>query len=496
MVLSLYVLIVGLAAASSDSPQSQDHAALVQEASLAVDRAAAHAALDPLRPIYHVTAAARFINDPNGPVFFNGEYHVFFQHLPYWSESREWTRPMWGHAVSADLVHWRHMPIALAPEPGTYDADGIASGCCVINGDTPTIIYTGVGSGRQAQCLATSKDNLRTWQKCAANPVVPERPLLEGLGDGFRDPCAWREGNEWRMLVGSALKERGGTVLLYQSNDLRQWEFLGPLCTGMGERCIQWECPTFFPLGGRHVLIVSPLYRDAPGLRGMVEYSVGSYHDNRFDPGPWRPVDLGGPAVYYAPNSFSDAQGRRILWSWIMADRPPSAGWSHCLSLPRVLTLAEDETLRYEPAPELATLRGNARVHEELALQSGGEVALETNLGLHVEIEAQIELRDATRVELRFGGAGDRGVIAYDTTGKFTFGDKQAEFRLEPGENVLHLRVFIDGCIGEVYLNGRACFSNLLPFAGDTTGVSIRAVRGTAFARRIGLWEMSSIWGR
>jgi beta-fructofuranosidase len=474
------------------------HAAALADANAAVERAASLAVGDPLRPIYHVTSAGSFINDPNGPVYFKGEYHVFFQHLPYWSENPERSLPMWGHAVSPDLIHWTHLPIALAPVPNTYDEAGIASGCCVINNGEPTIIYTGVGKGLQTQCLAVSGDNMRTWSKDSANPVIPYRPALEGLGDGFRDPCAWREGDEWRLLAGSGFENRGGTVLLYRSMDLRHWEFLGPMCEGMGPNCFQWECPTFFPLGDRSVLIVSPLYHDAPGLRGMVEYAVGTYKDNHFEPDCWRPVDLGGPTVYYAPNSFEDSRGRRILWGWVMAGRPETMGWSHCLSLPRIVTLGEDGALRYEPASELTALRENERSRKEQILNADNEIILEPALGLHGEIDAEIELGAATRVELRAGRALDgktTAIVAYDdVAAKLFFADKQADFKLAPGETSLRLRLFLDGCVGEAYVNNRACFTNIVSVDESATGVSILASGGAAKIKNISFWGMKSIW--
>jgi beta-fructofuranosidase len=497
-------LCVVLFAAVIASPETKEttneaaHAVALADANAAIERATPQAARDPLRPIYHVMAAARFINDPNGPVYFNSEYHVFFQHLPYWSERPDFGRPVWGHAVSTDLVHWRHLPIALAPTPDSYDAEAIASGCCVVDRGTPTIVYTGVGNGKQTQCLATSTDNLCTWHKDPANPVIPERPALEGLEDGFRDPCAWREGDEWRLLAGSGFKGRGGTVLLYRSTDLHHWDFLGPLCTGMGERCFQWECPAFFPLGGKHVLIVSPLYHDAPGLRGMVEYAVGNYRDNHFEPGQWRPVDLGGPTVFYAPNTFEDPHGRRILWGWIMADRPAESGWSHCLTLPRVLSLTSDGQLGIAPAPELTALRQNEHVRSAMALEPGQEQVLEPAFGLHGEIAAEIDLQEATRVELRLGRSADGAryvAVAYDASaGRLSFGDKQADFRLTPGEKALNLRLFVDGCIGEAYVNGRACFSNLLPIDPASTGISLIAQGGTARAARVAYWELKRTW--
>jgi beta-fructofuranosidase len=182
------------------------HISALADANACVERTNRIAELDSLRLIYHVTASSRFINDPNGPVYFAGEYHIFFQHLPYWGESIH-NRPVWGHASSKDMVHWRHLPIALAPVPGSYHAEAIASGCCVIHEGIPTIVYTGVDP--QTQCLAVSRDSLQTWTKASDNPVIAAPPPLEGLRDGFRDPYVWREGDKWRLIAGSAFQKKG-----------------------------------------------------------------------------------------------------------------------------------------------------------------------------------------------------------------------------------------------------------------------------------------------
>jgi len=487
---------IGLSGFGQNVEKSQNlHLLELAKANKAVESMVSIAERDSLRPFYHVTAAARFINDPNGPVYFKGEYHIFFQQLPFWGDSIN-NRPVWGHAVSPDLIHWRHLPIALAPTPGTYDAEAIASGCCIIDKGIPTIIYTGVAP--QTQCLAMSNDNLRTWKKDPANPVIPAPPALEGLGDGFRDPFAWREGDNWRLVVGSAFKGIGGTVLLYQSKDLHKWEFLGPLCTGMGERCIQWECPNFFPLGGKHVLIVSPLYKDIPGLRGLVEYAVGTYKNNRFEPKRWQSIDLGGPTVYYAPNSFEDPKGRRILWGWIMANRPPQAGWCNSLSLPRVVTLASDETLRYKPLPELAVLRYDLHSHNNLIVDQDRESIVETEFGNHYEIMVEVEMGKNSQFELRIGRSKDGQhfiPVAYNNmTKRLKFADKETDFQLNPGETKLSIRLFVDGNIGEAYINERACFSNVLSINTVSTGVSVITKGDKVRIKKFFLWKMNSIW--
>jgi len=177
------------------------------QADACVEEAAGACAADPRRPIFHVMPKGRFMNDPNGPVYFNGEYHVFYQHLPFFGDERHDGRPYWGHAVSPDLVHWEQLPIALAPGPEPYDSGACASGGCVVRDGVPTIVYTGF-AGKQVQCLAMSDDNGRTWRKYEGNPVVAAPPDIENLADGFRDPVVWQEDDEWRMLVGSAIQAK------------------------------------------------------------------------------------------------------------------------------------------------------------------------------------------------------------------------------------------------------------------------------------------------
>lgn len=494
---SVTFLLLGAAFVCSAQTAYELHLSELSAANASVERTNPVAEQDSLRPVYHVTSSSRFINDPNGPVYFAGEYHIFFQHLPFWGDSIH-NKPVWGHAASRDMVHWYHLPIALAPTPGTYDSEAIASGSCVIHNGLPTIIYTGVEP--QSQCLAVSHDSLRSWTKDPSNPVLPAPPSLEGLRDGFRDPFVWHEGDKWRMLVGSAFQNTGGTVLLYESADLRKWDFLGPLCTGMGELCIQWECPAFFKLGDKHVLIVSPLYSNQPGLRAMVKYSTGNYSNNRFTPGVWKPVDLGGPTVYYAPNSFMDPAGRRILWGWIMADRPPQAGWWGCLSIPRVITPGENGDLRYEPIPELNRLRYDGQEKKDFTIGREQEMILQPAFGLHYEMLMEAEADQLTQIEVRIGRSADGSKaikLAYDAEkGRLIFGDKEAVFKLKSDEKTLIIHLFIDGNVGEAYINGRACFTNVLPFSRNSTGISIFTSGVHARIRSLSLWKLNSIWAK
>ena len=312
---------------------------IVSLATAAVKAARQSVSKDPLRPGYHFMAPAHWMNDPIGPIYYKNAYHLFYQHNPFESE---WGKMSWGHARSADLVHWEHLPIALTPTPDGVDKDGVFSGSTVINDGVPTIIYTGVWP--EVQCIAHSHDNMLSWQKYEDNPVI-SKPPLKNL-TAFRDPFVWQEGSDWFMLVGAGIKNTGGTVLLYQSKDLYDWRYLHRLCDGPGKI---WECPNFFSLGQKHMLIVS--------TEDTVQYALGDYIDHIFYPEKWNKMDLGGVKGFYAPNTLLDPNGRRIMWGWIQGGGSPGFPWQGMLTIPRELSLGTDGVLEQRPVKELQALR-------------------------------------------------------------------------------------------------------------------------------------------
>ena len=331
---------------------------------------------DPLRPRYHLMPVRGWMNDPCAPLFFKGTYHLFFQYNP---GASVWGDMHWAHAVSRDMVHWEHRPVALAPTPGGADAKGVFTGSVVLDKGLPTLLFTGIvesapeeatewGSHppiKETQNLATPVDDtLDRWTKLP-QPVIAAPPAGMKV-TGFRDPTPWREADAWYLLLASGQKGVGGNVLLYKSPDLRHWEFQHIFAEGKptggnandtvdsGET---WECPDFFPLGDRHVLIHSV---------GSSEGRQTLWQSGRLDKTTmrWTAEQEGvlnqGP--YYAPKTQLDAAGNRILWGWIPEERPEveyaRAGWAGCMSLPRVLTL-EAGQVRFRPAGELVSLRGD-----------------------------------------------------------------------------------------------------------------------------------------
>jgi beta-fructofuranosidase len=363
-----FLKMLGVSGAMASVPSSFGSLASLPD--LPVVATQAEMAADPLRPQFHLLPERNWMNDPNGPIFWKGMYHMFFQYNP---NAAVWGDMHWAHAVSPDMVHWKHMPMALAPTPGGYDADGCFSGSAVVFEGTPTIIYTGVKSVKAAeatlrdgthnfletQMLATSSDpDLRVWDKLAV-PVLtpPQDPKITG----FRDPFLWNSSDEWYMGVGSGQKGEGGRVLLYRSADLRKWEYLHPLAAGKKNNKLtkdpvdsgeMWECPDFFALGDKFVLLYSTEHK-VYWETGELDPKELVFHSQK--------RGLQDHGTFYAPKSQLDDKARRVLWGWIPETRPEMrfrpAGWAGCMSLPRELTLDSAGNLVMKVLPEIDELR-------------------------------------------------------------------------------------------------------------------------------------------
>jgi beta-fructofuranosidase len=435
----------------------------------------ARLAADPLRPQFHLLPARNWMNDPNGPIFWNGSYHMFFQYNP---NAAVWGDMHWAHAVSPDMLHWKHLPIALAPTPGGYDQDGCFTGSAVVFKGTPTLLYTAVKSSSaneatlrdgthnflETQCLATSNDpQLLTWNKLPAPVLLPPKdPKLTG----FRDPFLWNDSANWYMGVGSGQRGDGGCVLLYRSTDLRHWEYLRPFASGkwngkktpdLVDTGEMWECPDFFQLGSKYALLYST-ERKVYWQIGELDRKEMIFHaqKNGF-------LDHG---AYYAPKTQLDAKGRRILWGWIPETRPEAefsaAGWAGCMSLPRVLSLDATNGLAMRVVDEIDQLRA-----EKLTLPGP-----ETSAPPHREALRKITLKNASSEFLfRFrsklfhldltDGKASLLAVSYDparTGQELQMGTHSANLpRAASGEHEIHL--FLDGSVVECIADNRAALT-------------------------------------
>jgi fructan beta-fructosidase len=427
-----------------------------------------------LRPRIHFTPPRNFMNDPNGLVFYEGEYHLFYQHNPF---GQRWGHMSWGHAVSTDLFHWQHLPVALAEENGVMIFSGSAvvdrnnsSGLCRPDGADRSClvaIYTGHGLGKQTQNLAYSNDRGRTWTKFAGNPV-----LDLGLKE-FRDPKVFWHQPTARWIMVTVLADQH-KVRLFGSRDLVHWDTLsdfGPAGATGGA----WECPDLLPLpvkGAspadlRWVLVVNINPGGVAGGSGT-QYFVGSFDGRRFvnqNPAAetlW--ADYGKD--FYASQSFSDvpAGAHRRIWmgwisNWLYANDEPTVLWRGAQSVPRTLALArfaEGFRLVQAPVAELDALR----TAEPVPVGPG------TRLPATADIEVLLSRGDGTEHGLRlFNDRGEEVIVGATSSPAEVFVDRRrsrlAGFHPEyPGrhagparwhEGRIELRVLFDRSVVEVF---------------------------------------------
>ncbi len=447
-------------------------------ASLSDPVSSAQLASDPLRPQYHLLPCANWMNDPNGPIYWNGNYHMFYQYNPdgaYWGDMH------WGHAISPDMVHWRHLPIALAPTPGGPDSAGCFTGTAAVQNGRVMMMYTGVRAVsvndatvkdgdpplRESQCLAVSADpDLKTWTKLPQPVIADPPPGLEV--NGFRDPSPWRQGEGWYTVLATGIANQGGAVLLYRSKDLRAWEYMHILVhrdrTGLAgldpfDPWEVWECPEFFSLGDRHVLIFS--------TAGKTYWQSGKLDEQEmtFHPEQAGIVDYGS---YYAAKTQLDKAGNRILWGWITESRPlaeyKAAGWAGMMSLPRVLALDRDGRLTFR----VATAVNRLRAREQALNTSAPESDVRDQLASFRVEDCCGEIlctakRSSQPFALAISGSDESApwlTIAYDPNHRDqVFIDSRPIPHSLPAAANLELHLYADGSVIELLVSGQIAFT-------------------------------------
>jgi beta-fructofuranosidase len=469
---------------------------------------------DPHRPGYHFTAPSNWLNDPNGLIQWQGTYHLFYQHNP---NAANWGDIHWGHAASTDLLRWQHLPVALAPAPGTLDQSGVWSGCAVDWDGVPAVLYTARDGERESVFLATSQDSLRTWEKHPANPVISGPP--PGLKThGFRDPYVWREGGQWKMVIGSGVVGQGGLIFLYASQNLTDWKYLGVLVEDTPSLAApyptggMWECPNFFPLGQQQVLLIASMETEPPASLYTL-YFTGAYHDNRFTPQYIAKLD-GGDLSCYAPQAFRDEQGRTILFGWARElrgqDAQVAAGWAGVMTLPRLLGIEPSGRLTIQPVPEVESLRAAETVWQNVRIAPDEQIVpLEGLSGDSLEIEAVMDFSEASSgsvsLLLRRSPDGseqteicferDSRKLVVDThTSSLDVDTETGRWELPvelSADGRLCLRVFLDRSILEVYANETVVITaRIYPQREDSLGVALQAREAPVHVERISAWEL------
>lgn len=470
---------------------------------------ATSAASDPHRPGYHFLPPSGWMNDPNGLLVVDGRLHLFYQHNP---NGPFHDRIHWGHAVSDDLLHWRHLPIALTPDPDGPDAHGCWSGCAVVRDGVPTLLYTGIQP--QVQCLASGDGDWHTWRK-HPTPVIAAPPAgVPVVGDPpeMRDPWLWREDDGWHLLLGSGLVASDGAadgaLLHYRSDDLRAWHYLGVAHRGrFGPDTLVWECPNLFELDGRHVVLVSEQ------LEFRHTYAqTGAFDGATFAPA-WSGIADHGH-VFYAGLTVEHPLHRRLLFGWIKERRPDAvvrarSRWSGTLSLARVLGVDAHGRLTMAPAPEYAALRRDPHAAQRLVVADGAPRTLEGVRGDALELSLKVEVPSGARLLLELRATNDGRertlvtldgtlrTIEVDTTGSTLDPEIAGDLVAAPyhADGPLDLRVFLDRSIVEVFAGATTCITaRAYPTRPDATGVALRADGGDVTIVRLDAWRMATVW--
>lgn len=472
---------------------------------------------EPWRPQYHFTPAKNWMNDPNGLVYYKGEYHLFFQYNPF---GEKWGHMSWGHAISTDLVHWRELPVALREENGVMIFSGSAvvdwrnsSGLCD-SGDPKDpscliAIYTGHTSEQQTQNIAYSNDRGRTWTKYSRNPVIDLH-----MKD-FRDPKVfwYAAANKWVMVAALPTEHK---VRFFASNDLKHWTALSDFGPA-GETGGAWECPDLFelPVDGnrndmRWVLVVNV----NPG--GPQGGSAGQYFIGRFDGAhfanenpPEKTLWIDHGKDFYAVTSFSDippSDGRRIwigwLSNWQYANDEPTSPWRTMDSIPRVVKLRktpEGIRIAQEPIAELAKLREKPIAYRADNLNIKGdalEIVMELELG--GAKEAGLQLRMGADEKTVVGIRRDPPEVFIDRTksGDVSFSPKFAGVHAAPLANATDrhkLHILIDRSSVEVFCDdGETVLSDRIFPSPSSNGVEMYSNGGKARVDSLRVWRLRS----
>ena len=322
----------------------------------------------------HMKAPGNWINDPNGFIYYRGEYHLFYQYFPY---APRWGTMHWGHAVSRDLVHWEHLGVALYPTKD-YDQNGVFSGTALELDGKLCLYYSAVRYLRQdeedihippddafvtSQAMVISEDG-RTFDNMGAKRQIIPVLADESLGDAkdTRDPKVWKQDGLYYMILGSTFRKEQGKALFYRSRDALHWEYVNQYTSP--EFCTMLECPDLFRLGEEYVLLGSPMGVTPPEIEyaNHAMWGLANFDHQTCTlslKGPMEFVDYG--LDLYSPQTTLDSEGRRVLIGWMrmpQAAEDPGDGrgpWNGMMSLPRVMELRQGKVC-FAPHPNVEKL--------------------------------------------------------------------------------------------------------------------------------------------
>ena len=368
---------------------------------------------DSERPAFHATPTIGWMNDPNGFSFYKGECHLFYQYYPY---SNEWGPMHWGHLKTRDFLRWERLPAALAPDQ-EYDSSGCFSGGAVELPDgRQLLMYTGVQRSHnadgflqdvQTQCVAVG-DGVN-YEKWGGNPVLDGKDLPEGGSTtDFRDPKVWRDKDgDFYAVIGNRTADGSGAILLYRGIEDFKGEFVRTLDQCHNQYGKMWECPDFFPLDGKQMLITSPQDMKPVGLEFHAGNGtlclIGEYDPEKgFFRQSAQAIDYG--LDFYAPQTLEAPDGRRIMIAWMqnwdtLSIASLKAPWFGQMTVPRELSIKNGRLYQW-PVRELDGLRSGHVSYQNVDFQ--GELTLEGIKGRKVDITITLRPGDEAHIYKKF----------------------------------------------------------------------------------------------
>ena len=430
------------------------------------------------RQRFHIEPPDGWLNDPNGLSFYKGEYHVYFQYSPIAADGH--TPRGWGHYHGEDLMHMAYNKAVMMPDI-PEDSHGVYSGSAIEKDGVLHIFYTGnvkmegdydyVTAGRGANVIhVTTADGSEVSEK---QVLLRNSDYPDFCSCHVRDPKVWKEDEVWKMVLGARTLDDKGCVLVYESADLINWKYTGKVYKeGYG---YMWECPDYFELGGKGFLSTCP--------QGLPHYETkwqnlnesgyfpveGRLEDSRL--GEFAEWDMGFD--FYAPQTFLDPQGRRILIGWLGMDNrvygnaTTELGWQHCLTIPREVTLGENGRLRQYPIAEFDALRKGERRHADGCTAKYAlplEICGEPTADFTITLDGKLELRFDKAKQLltmkfsdeKYGcGRGTRNAVVANVSSIRLIADMSSiEVYLNGGETVMSTRFYPDGDCAELEIKG------------------------------------------
>lgn len=474
------------------------------------------------RPQFHFSPPAHWMNDPNGMVYYKGEYHLFYQYYP---DSTIWGPMHWGHAITTDLVHWQHLPVALYPDSLGY----IFSGSVVVDENNTSGFQKGVEkplvaiftyhnmagekAGKkdfQTQGVAYSTDKGRTWKKYTHNPVVAN----PGIKD-FRDPkVSWHAASKkWIMTMAA-----GDHIRFYTSANLKDWNLSGSFGKDEGNHGGVWECPDLIELPveknqqKKWLLLVS-IGSGAPNGGSGTQYFVGDFDGKTFhNSNPkqtqlW--LDYG--CDNYAGVTWSNAPGKRALFlgwmsNWQYAQTVPTKTWRSAMTIPRELSLRntpDGVRLFSSPVKESQALRTQSRLINSYTKSyplSLGEIILNFDLAQTSAGEFGVEIFNVKNESIRIGYDKKENQFYIDRTksGEASFEKNFAEKHFAPRaskSNKLTMHLFIDHSSVELFADdGRVVMTDIFFPTEKFTGLRLYQLNGKAKLTAGILYDLRSVW--